>query len=140
MKTINSLAELQIGVGLVYLKDGNAEYYEVIMHHPVQTRTFVLMRKPDMKLIRVHTETLMGSSAWLIDFSQKGALTDVLSLIDTLEVKEVDLENIAAVEWDNYIRKINGEPDNAYMLINRNSYIWLAKHFFELGMQSAQKL
>lgn len=74
MKTIKSLAELQIGVGLVYLKDGNAEYYEVVMHHPVQTRTFVLMRKPDMKLISVHTETLMGSSAWLIDFSQKDVL------------------------------------------------------------------
>jgi hypothetical protein len=74
MRTINSLAELQIGVGLVYLKDGNAEYYEVVMHHPVQERTFVLMRKPDMKLISVHIATLIGRSAWRIDFSQKDVL------------------------------------------------------------------
>ena len=63
---------------------------------------------------------------------------DILSFINTLEVKEVDLENIAAVEWDNYIRKIDGEPDNAYMLIERSQYINLVKHFFELGLQ-AQK-
>lgn len=51
---------------------------------------------------------------------------------ENAEVKKVDLENIAAVEWDDYIRLIDGEPDNSYMLIERNQYIDLAKHFFEL--------
>lgn len=63
----------------------------------------------------------------------------ILFLIDTLEVKEVNLENIATVEWDNYIRKIDGEPDAAYMLIKRNEYIELAKHFFELGLKAQKK-
>ena len=30
----------------------------------------------------------------------------------------------------------NGEPDNAYILIKREDYITLAKHFFELGLQA----
>jgi len=57
---------------------------------------------------------------------------------ENLEVKEVDLENIAAAEWDDYVKKIDGEPKNAYMLIERNEYINLAKHFFEFGLK-AQK-
>lgn len=60
------------------------------------------------------------------------------SSINALEVKEVGLENIAAVGWDDYVRKIGGEPDTAYMLIKRNEYIEIAKCFFELGLK-AQK-
>ena len=59
----------------------------------------------------------------------------IISFLDTLEVKEVDWENIAATEWNDYIRKIDGESNNAYMLIERNQYINLAKHFFELGLR-----
>ena len=58
--------------------------------------------------------------------------------INTIEVKEVDLEDVAAVEWDDYVRKIDGEPNTAYMLLERENYIALAKHFFELGLK-AQK-
>ena len=50
-----------------------------------------------------------------------------------------DLKKIAAAEWDNYVRIIDGEPDNSRMLIERNGYIELAKHFFELGLK-AQRL
>lgn len=74
MKTIKSLAELQIGVQLVYLEHGNAEFYEVVMHHPVQARTFVLMRKPDMKFISVPSATLMDSAAWRIDYTSEDVL------------------------------------------------------------------
>lgn len=74
MKTIKSLAELQIGVQLVYLEDGNAEFYEVVLHHPVQARTFVLMRKPDMKIISVPSATLMDSAAWRIDYTSEDVL------------------------------------------------------------------
>ena len=66
------------------------------------------------------------------------AYNDVKDILSTLEVKvtEVDWENIAATEWDDYIRKIDGEPNNAYMLIERNQYINLAKHFFEIGLRT----
>lgn len=58
--------------------------------------------------------------------------------INTLEIKGVDIENVSITEWNDYIKKIDGEPDTAYMLIKRNEYIELAKHFFELGLE-AQK-
>ena len=64
------------------------------------------------------------------------AYNDVKDILSTLEVKEVDLENIAATEWNDYIRKIDGEPNNAYMLIERNQYMNLAKHFFEFGLKA----
>ena len=69
------------------------------------------------------------------------AYNDVKDILSTLEVKvtEVDLENIVATEWDDYIRKIDGEPNNAYMLIERNQYINLAKHFFELGLRTKKQ-
>jgi len=49
-------------------------------------------------------------------------------------VKEEDLENVAAAEWDEYLRKINGEPDTAYLLLHKDDYIELAKHFFGLEL------
>ena len=93
MKTINSLAELQIGVRLVYLKDGNAEYYEVVMHHPVQERTFVLMRLPDMKLISQHTANLIGRSAWCIDYSQKDVLDYKINYYEQMAKKLREIRN-----------------------------------------------
>ena len=93
MRTINSLAELQIGVRLVYLKDGNAEYYEVVMHHPVQERTFVLMRLPDMKLISQHTANLIGRSAWRIDYSQKDVLDYKINYYEQMASKLREIRN-----------------------------------------------
>ena len=58
--------------------------------------------------------------------------------LDTLEMKETDIENTAIIEWNDYIKKIDGESDYAYMLIKREDYIALAKHFLELGLK-AQK-
>ena len=72
------------------------------------------------------------------DVAYNGALDEIKYFLNTLELKEMDLENIAAVEWDNSIRKINGDPDNAYFLINRNDYIELTKHLFKLILK-AQK-
>lgn len=65
------------------------------------------------------------------------AYRNVLVILDdTLEVKGADIENAAITEWNDYIKKIDGEPDAAYMLIKRNDYIALAKHFFELELKS----
>ena len=70
------------------------------------------------------------------------SLENLLSFLDTLEVKEikeVDVENTAITEWDDYIKKIDGEPNYAYMLVKREDYISLAKHFYELGQISTRK-
>lgn len=58
------------------------------------------------------------------------ALMDFEDFINTLEVKEVDLEK----EYDNEFFK-----DPVFSkLVNRNAGISIAKHFFELGLK-AQK-
>ena len=67
---------------------------------------------------------------------QKGALTDVLSLINTLEVKEVDLEkeidDYMAKEWEGI------EEDKHFYNMIKNDLSDIAKYFFELGLK-AQK-
>lgn len=55
----------------------------------------------------------------------------ILLILDTLEVKEVDLEE----EYDNEFFK---EPVFR-KLINRNAGIAIAKHFYELGMRVSNK-
>ena len=55
----------------------------------------------------------------------------ILLFLDTLEVKEVDLEK----EYDNEFFK---EPVFR-KLINRNAGIAIAKHFYELGMRVSNK-
>lgn len=59
------------------------------------------------------------------------ALENLLTFLDTLEVKEVDLEK----EYDNEFFKdpIFGK------LVNRNAGISIAKHFFELGLKAQSK-
>ena len=57
---------------------------------------------------------------------------DALHKIDTLEVKEVDLEK----EYDNEFFK-----DPVFgKLVNRNAGISIAKHFFELGLKAQEKI
>ena len=84
---------------------------------------------------------IMNAPINYIGHQRVWAYNDVKDILSTLEVKvtEVDLENIVATEWDDYIRKIDGEPNNAYMLIERNQYINLAKHFFELGLRTKKQ-
>jgi len=81
---------------------------------------------------------IMNAPINYIGHQRVWAYNDVKDILSTLEVKvtEVDLENIVATEWDDYIRKIDGEPNNAYMLIERNQYMNLAKHIFEIGLRT----
>ena len=71
-------------------------------------------------------------------------LKKILSLIDTLEVKEVDFER----ELSKYVSKgihrfFPNEGDDYY---NMDSVVWqdyvieTAKHFFELGMAASSKI
>ena len=57
------------------------------------------------------------------DFGTEHALKSIRSFLDTLEVKEVDLEE-ESLKW---IEEHQG-PDGAFSSID------FAKHFFELGM------
>ena len=54
------------------------------------------------------------------------ALSDIISLLDTLEVKEVDLEKEFDKCCENYT--FDDEWD-----------VYIARHFFKLGFQKAQK-
>lgn len=72
---------------------------------------------------------------------ERNALFNLLSFIDTLEVKEVDLDNNIREYLTNYFNvyedgvlqsKKNSQPLSTYDIIN------VAKHFFELGFK-AQK-
>jgi len=54
-------------------------------------------------------------------------------------MEETDIENAAITEWNDYIKKIDGEPDYAYMIIKRDDYISLAKHFCELVLNTKKE-
>ena len=62
-------------------------------------------------------------------------LKDMLSFIDTLEVKDVDLEK-ELILWhkDHFKKEDTYEKYSGFYLTN-NSQLDLAKHFFELGMR-----
>ena len=77
------------------------------------------------------------------DYGACNALTQILDFIDTLEVKEVDLENII----DTYINNHYSEGCDGGMISDANRNIGgvtyfdlmdIAKHFYELGLK-AQK-
>lgn len=59
--------------------------------------------------------------------------TDILSFIDTLEVKEVDLEKEIDNVWNPHFNL--GWDDNSLVSINHKSFESIAKHFFELGLK-----
>ena len=74
------------------------------------------------------------------DFSdgQKVALTKVLSLIDTLEVKEVDLNREMQAFAFLYLEPLKISDSNIGISITMAQLYRCAKHFFELGIK-AQK-
>lgn len=62
---------------------------------------------------------------------QRLAYSDVISILDTLEVKEVDLEKEIEEVKHNY--KVD---NNQHTSICSADIEWLAKHFFELGLKT----
>lgn len=78
--------------------------------------------------LKAEIKKLSQKAKELYGYSQfNTAYDNVLSILDTLEVKEVDLEK----EMDDYFDK----NDKEY---TREDYLDFAKHFFELGLK-AQK-
>lgn len=82
--------------------------------------------------------------SWLGSYTkEKGIIfditNDILSFIDTLEVKEADLEK----EIDDYVNEHFSECDDGVLISDANSkeltlldITPLAKYFFELGLKS----
>jgi hypothetical protein len=64
-----------------------------------------------------------------------GVMKNILSLINTLEVKEVDSEKEADEMW-NYVFSELGWDENTRMAITHKEFMALAKHFFELGVKA----
>jgi len=62
---------------------------------------------------------------------QISAFKGVLKLLDTLEVKEVDLEKEITLMEDKH---------HGFESLSRADIIDVARHFFELGMQVSNKL
>jgi len=59
-------------------------------------------------------------------YAQAQTLEGILSLLDTLEVKEVDLKDEIPFQWSKFC--LNGK--------DKDSFVKVAKHFFELGLQA----
>jgi hypothetical protein len=57
-------------------------------------------------------------------------------IIDTLEVKEVDLEKEIKEEY--LKRRCYGGKDNILVVLNEPQFNKIAKHFFELGVQQSK--
>ena len=81
--------------------------------------------------IKTNKECMLGLRN--LDYYQGkvDALNDINSFLDTLEVKEVDLEKEIDRVWDN-------TSDN-FSEDGWKEFEDIAKHFFELGMQVSSK-
>ena len=65
------------------------------------------------------------------------ALFGLKSFLDTIEVKEVDLDKNIKEEY--LKRRCYYGKDNMLVILNEPQFNAIAKHFFELGMKMAQK-
>ena len=65
-----------------------------------------------------------------------GSLDNILSFLDTLEVKGVDLEKVFLDEYSKFSNDVDA-MDYAFP-IDLADYKDFAKHFFELGLKAAQ--
>lgn len=65
---------------------------------------------------------------------QNGVYYSLLSFLDTLEMKEVDLEKEIDNVWNPHFNL--GWDNNSLVSINHKSFESIAKHFFELGLKT----
>ena len=65
-----------------------------------------------------------------------GTLDNILSFLDTLEVKEVDLDKEIDNIWNPRFNL--GWNEKSLLSMNHEGFTTIAKHFFELGLK-AQK-
>lgn len=77
------------------------------------------------------TEIEKQRNTYISEPSKYKVLSRILSFLDTIEVKDVDLEKEANEAWD-YIFS-SGWDENSRMALKHDEYMAFAKHFFELG-------
>ena len=65
---------------------------------------------------------------WAMDIAKRDILQEILSFLETLEVKEVDLEK-------EYEKFVVDDPIFGNFITNDTMGMKLAKHFFELGLK-----
>ena len=91
---------------------------------------------------RLKDQLLYGACSSQISMQtrcKEEAYNEVLSFLDTLEVKEVDLEKEIKEQIDKYYEICNkkleemGEDDNDISFLTLDGF---AKHFFELGLKA----
>lgn len=83
--------------------------------------------------IEAHKETLKNCDSSISEMVLKGSMSayqNLLHYLDTIEVKEVDLEKEIELVKEDY-----EQVDVAW----NNDFDFIAKHFFELGLKTAQK-
>jgi len=65
------------------------------------------------------------------------ALEGIVDFLNTLEVKEVDLEKEIKEEY--LKRRCYGGRDNMFVVLNEPQFNNIAVHFFELGLKAKDK-
>ena len=68
----------------------------------------------------------------------ESAFATILKIINTLEVKEVDLEKEIKEEY--LKRRCYGGKDNMLVILNEPQFNKIAKYFFELGLKTKQTI
>lgn len=93
------------------------------------------MKLIDKDALVAEIERLVNNQDSALDY--EAALEDVRNFLDTLEVKEVDLEEeIKEVQRDyKTIEEYEGYPCTMYA----NDIEWIARHFFDFGMSVSNK-
>ena len=76
---------------------------------------------------------------WAMDIAKRDLLQEILSFLDTLEVKDVDLEKHLKEDIEDVLFDLNGVAvKGATYYLTVEDVKDIAKHFFELGLK-AQK-
>lgn len=102
----------------------------------------------DKDALVAEIESYKSAAEWMLNGktdlehwrSQKGTCEKLLSFINTLEVKDVDLEKEIDLDTviDAYMDKNFGEPWDGARPVGSFELAIMAEHFFELGLK-AQK-
>ena len=92
----------------------------------------VLIAKIEKRVKYNHERAYLDRSPFMAGREEEDK--DILSIVDTLEVKEVDLEKEIKEEYLKH--RCYGGRDNMLVILNESQFNIIFKHFFELGLLS----
>lgn len=108
---------------------------EIVMAQYIDKDALVAEIKRRRKLV---SDPILSGNDLMI--GERNAYFNLLSFIDTLEVKEVDLEKHLKEDIDDVLFDLNGvavKGATHYLTVEDVKYI--AKHFYSLGMAASNK-